>query len=212
MRLAWIAMGLVWIALAPLPAGAQSNLDAGKTPAQIFSHTCNACHRSPRELRPTSSAYLRDHYTAGPREAAAMAAYVASIGSDPEAVKQRRPPALGAGRDPPADPASRTSQTTPAANRDAAGDGVMRPPEGIPLADQTGRPDVQAALPSTPSRRMSPGGGARPLQNRAASAVLRPRRPADSIEGAQPSSDVTGTFGASTEAIARPPALDPFEE
>src|SRR4029077_15398917 len=77
---------------------AQSNLDAGKSAAQIFADTCNACHRSPREVRPTSAAFLREHYTTGPREAAAMAAYLASVGSDARAVQQRRPPTLGAGQ------------------------------------------------------------------------------------------------------------------
>jgi hypothetical protein len=43
---------------------------------------------------------LRDHYTTGPREAAAMAAYLASVGSDTRAVQQRRPPTLGAGQVP----------------------------------------------------------------------------------------------------------------
>ena len=28
-------------------ASAQANLDAGKSPAQIFAHGCSACHRSP---------------------------------------------------------------------------------------------------------------------------------------------------------------------
>ena len=43
------------VAVAAAPAQAQANLDAGKSPAQIFADTCNACHRSPRELRPTSA-------------------------------------------------------------------------------------------------------------------------------------------------------------
>src|SRR2546427_2850023 len=81
---------------ADAPAQAQSNLDAGKSAAQIFADTCNACHRSPREVRPTSAAFLREHYTTGGREAAAMAAYLASVGSDARAVQQRRAPTLGA--------------------------------------------------------------------------------------------------------------------
>ncbi len=84
--------------LAAVPAHAQSNIDAGKTPAQVFSNTCNACHRSARELRPTSASFLAQHYSTGGREAAAMAAYLASIGSDPRAVQQRRPAVLGAGQ------------------------------------------------------------------------------------------------------------------
>ncbi len=99
-----IVLGLVWVTLgaAAAPAHAQSNLDAGKSPAQIFSDTCNACHRSPRELKPTSPSFLREHYTTGAREAAAMAAYVTAVGSDPRAVQQRRPPT------PPTKPSRRT--------------------------------------------------------------------------------------------------------
>jgi hypothetical protein len=86
------------VAMADAPAQAQSNLDAGKSAAQIFSDTCNACHRSPREIKPTNAGFLREHYTTGGREAAAMAAYLASVGSDTRAVQQRRPPTLGAGQ------------------------------------------------------------------------------------------------------------------
>jgi hypothetical protein len=93
---AWV-IGLA-AAVATVPSHAQSNLDAGKSAAQIFADTCNACHRSPRELKQTNAHFLRDHYTTGSREAAAMAAYLASIGSDPRAVQQRRPPAIGAGQ------------------------------------------------------------------------------------------------------------------
>ena len=42
--------------------------------------------------------FMREHYTTGAQEAAAMAAYLASVGSDPRAVQQRRKPTLGAGR------------------------------------------------------------------------------------------------------------------
>jgi hypothetical protein len=88
----------VAVAVTVVPAQAQSNLDAGKSAAQIFADTCNACHRSPRALKPTNAYFLREHYTTGGREAAAMAAYLAAIGSDPRAVQQRRPPVLGAGQ------------------------------------------------------------------------------------------------------------------
>jgi mono/diheme cytochrome c family protein len=36
---------------AAFPTAAQAqNLEAGKSPSQIFAGTCNACHRSPRGL------------------------------------------------------------------------------------------------------------------------------------------------------------------
>jgi hypothetical protein len=91
----FVAIGA--LAVGPETALGQANLDAGKSPAQIFSMTCAACHRSPRELRPTSASYLREHYSTGSREAAAMAGYLSAVGSDVRAVQQRRPPVLGAG-------------------------------------------------------------------------------------------------------------------
>jgi hypothetical protein len=78
------------------PAYCQSNLDAGKSAAQIFSSTCANCHRNPREIKRTTASFMREHYTTGPQEAAAMAAYLAGIGSDPKAVEQRRRPGMGA--------------------------------------------------------------------------------------------------------------------
>jgi hypothetical protein len=66
------------------PAAAQA-LDAGKPPAQIFSGTCSACHRSTRGLVRSISAgalpgFLRQHYTTGNDMAGTMAAYVLGNG------------------------------------------------------------------------------------------------------------------------------------
>src|SRR5215470_11223392 len=78
-------------------ADAQGNIDAGKTPAQIFGDTCAGCHRSARELRRASASFLRSHYTAGSDEAAAMANYLAGVGgNEPRsgaATQPKRPPA-----------------------------------------------------------------------------------------------------------------------
>ncbi|HEY7238572.1 MAG TPA: hypothetical protein VH600_05345 [Burkholderiales bacterium] len=85
----------VLAALQVAPAGAQGNIDAGKTPAQIFGDTCSACHRSAREFRRASASFLRGHYTAGSEEANAMARYLAGLGpgSEPRSSPQRRPSA-----------------------------------------------------------------------------------------------------------------------
>jgi hypothetical protein len=76
--LAWIAGALAIVtAGSALPQG---NIDAGKTPAQMFADTCSNCHRRPSELkRGASAGFLRQHYTPGAQEAAAMASYLASI-------------------------------------------------------------------------------------------------------------------------------------
>jgi hypothetical protein len=120
------------------PAWAQANLSAGKSAAQIFADTCNACHRSPREIKPTSAAFLREHYTTGPREAATMAAYLASVGSDARAVQQRRAPTLGAGQ-----------ASSPA------------PDQGKPVDNQAAQPGTErtagAARPRRPSESVETG-------------------------------------------------------
>jgi hypothetical protein len=82
----------VWAALPAIPAVAQGNIDAGKTPAQIFTDTCGACHRSARELRRASSSFLRSHYTTSSEEAGAMANYLAGVGSDPRSAAQPKQP------------------------------------------------------------------------------------------------------------------------
>ena len=83
-----------WIVgvVAVLAAGSalpQGNIDAGKSPAQMFADTCSNCHRRPQELRRASASFLRQHYTPGSQEAAAMANYLASIPADPRAGKDK---------------------------------------------------------------------------------------------------------------------------
>jgi hypothetical protein len=184
-------VGIV-IAGAAAPAQAQSNLDAGKSAAQIFSDTCNACHRSPRELRQTNAGFLREHYTTGGQEAAAMAAYLASIGSDVRAVRQRRPPALGAGQ--------------------AAGTETAPRPATPPGSDQGKPPESQAALPAT-----APGHRTATTTESSPAAAVKPRRPSESVEAGK--LPLVAQGGAETAAppaaVATPPApnaAEAFEE
>ena len=131
-------------------ARAQANLDRGKSAAQIFADTCNACHRTPREIRPSSAAFLREHYTTGPQQAATMAAYLASIGSDPRAVQQRRPPTLGAGQAP-----------SPAVDESKGGDNQAALPGSGPTAGAASprRPSESVELGNLPVA-PAQGGGA----------------------------------------------------
>ncbi|CAL77099.1 hypothetical protein BRADO3305 [Bradyrhizobium sp. ORS 278] len=67
-------------------AVAQENLDAGKSPAQIYNGTCVVCHKSPRGLAKTVSAgslpgFLRQHYTTSPEMAGVLANYLISNGA-----------------------------------------------------------------------------------------------------------------------------------
>src|SRR5438046_3212087 len=73
--------------LPPMPALAQAqNLEAGKSPSQIFAGTCNACHKSPRGLLKTVPAgslptFLRQHYTTSPEMAGVLASFLISNGA-----------------------------------------------------------------------------------------------------------------------------------
>jgi hypothetical protein len=69
------------------PAQAQAqNLEAGKSPSQIFAGTCNACHKSPRGLLKTVPAgslpgFLRQHYTTSGDMASLLSAFLISNGA-----------------------------------------------------------------------------------------------------------------------------------
>src|SRR3979411_789956 len=70
---------------AVIPAQGQ-NLEAGKSPAQIFAGTCNACHKSPRGLLKTVPAgslpgFLRQHYTTSGDMASLLSAFLVSNGA-----------------------------------------------------------------------------------------------------------------------------------
>src|ERR1700686_198913 len=72
---------------AAAPARAQTqNLEAGKSPSQIFAGTCTACHKSPRGLLKTVPAgslqgFLKQHYTPSPEMASLLAAFLVSNGA-----------------------------------------------------------------------------------------------------------------------------------
>jgi hypothetical protein len=65
-------------------AGAQENLDQGKSPAQLFASNCAICHKSPQGLAKAGGlfgldSFLREHYTASKESAGALAAYLRSM-------------------------------------------------------------------------------------------------------------------------------------
>ena len=73
--------------LATAPAHAQAtNLEAGKSPSQIFAGTCTVCHKSPRGLLKTVApgslpSFLRQHYTTSPDMAGLLSSYLISNGA-----------------------------------------------------------------------------------------------------------------------------------
>lgn len=67
--------------LVPALACAQTNLDQGRSAAQIFSLDCIECHKAPHALANGKNAstltdFLGEHYTTNRAQAAALAAYI----------------------------------------------------------------------------------------------------------------------------------------
>jgi hypothetical protein len=121
--------------LLPAVAQAQTNIDQGKSPAEIFANDCATCHKSARGLangRGSSglASFLVEHYTASKDQAAALAAYVMGAGGGEAA--PARGPKPGAAPD-----RNRASAEPP------------RPVERPDQAPAAGRPGPQ---PSTASR------------------------------------------------------------
>jgi hypothetical protein len=77
-------IGCLGPALAPAQA---QNLEAGKSPSQIFAGTCAACHKSPRGLLRSVPAgslpgFLREHYTTSSGMASLLSNYLISNGAN----------------------------------------------------------------------------------------------------------------------------------
>lgn len=95
-----IAVLAVWFAGT---AGAQENLDRGKTPAQLFASDCAICHKTVNGLSKNAGlfgldSFLREHYTASRESAAAISAYIQAMdrGAPPAPVKRTKRTAKGA--------------------------------------------------------------------------------------------------------------------
>lgn len=74
---------------------AAQNLDAGKSPERLFADGCATCHRTPRGLAKgrfslTLSWFLKDHYASSSDTAKALAAYLVSVDTPPQAAAKPR--------------------------------------------------------------------------------------------------------------------------
>jgi hypothetical protein len=163
------AIGL-FVGLLPVVAQAQTNIDQGKSPAEIFATDCATCHKSARGLangRGSSglASFLVEHYTASKDQAAALAAYVMGAGGGEAAPAARGPkPASAPDRNrasvEPAAPPTRTpgkpDQAPPAAGRQGPQPATTsRKPASTPPTQQPAAVVAEPA-PSGPSAQESP--------------------------------------------------------
>lgn len=81
--------GLLAAGLLAGAASAQENFDAGKSGAQLYQSDCAICHKSAQALNKSGGglfgleSFLREHYTASREAAAAIAAYLNTVGGSP---------------------------------------------------------------------------------------------------------------------------------
>lgn len=100
LSLATVTLLIGCFVTAPARAQAQ-NLEAGKSPSQIFAGTCSACHKSPRGLLKTVPpgslpGFLRQHYTTSSDMAGLLSAFLVSNGAADTRYGGAPPKAAGA--------------------------------------------------------------------------------------------------------------------
>jgi hypothetical protein len=165
------ALGLGVLAMIPMQARAQVNIDQGKSPADIFANDCAACHKSTRGLANGQnslalSSFLREHYTASKEQANALAAYVLAngggSGTPQKPVAASEPKSSEPKGTKPSEPKS--SEAKPSDSKAAGAKPVARPTraaargeeEASPNAKQQHPADEREAQPATASRTTKP--------------------------------------------------------
>jgi len=180
------ALPLFLAALAPL-AHAQTNIDQGKSPSEIFANDCAVCHKTTRGLAAGKnslmlSGFLREHYTASRDQAAALAAYVLGAGG---------------GSGPPPPPPSQKPEM------DHTRAAVEEPKPGEP-----GTSEPRIAEPKTPEPKREPKTAARPAHLSAKpEEEVRPGTASrgHKLEPAIPPQEPAAVVAAPAPAVSEPP-------
>jgi len=166
------------------------NLEAGKSPSQIFAGTCSACHKSPRGLLKTVPAgslpgFLRQHYTTSSDMASLLSAFLVSNGA--------------------AD--TRYVGTQPKQDKDAKSE--AKPTAAPEQFDRHGRrlhapgPSQEAARPDAPSQQAAKPGADTPQPELGRQGRKRLARPVEEApDAAKPATD--GHVPAQTESERGP--------
>ncbi len=124
-RYIWLTFGSLSVFFTS--AGAQENLDRGKTPAQLYASDCAACHKSPQSVTKTDSvfgleSFLSKHYTTSRESAALLATYLKGL--ERPSTELKRGHAV--------ERSGRASHSEPTPSAFGAEDEPPRPPKDIP--------------------------------------------------------------------------------
>jgi hypothetical protein len=187
------AIGLL-LGLVPAPAPAQTNIDQGKTPAEIFANDCATCHKSARGLAKDRTSlglasFLTEHYTSSREQAAQLAAYVMGAGggeASPARGPKTPPKTTGDDTKPGARPGKPPGDTATAAPTAKPPPGALpsrrKPPDATQPSPQ---PTTAAAEPSAPSAPV-PDTSPAAAQTQSAAAPANP----DAVDAPVPRDDI----------------------
>jgi hypothetical protein len=152
LSLATVMLLIGGFAAAPVRA---QNLEAGKSPSQIYGGTCAACHKSPRGLLKTVGpgslpGFLRQHYTTSSEMASVLSAYLVSNGAADTRYIGSQPKQKDARQDPSGPPTQldrygrpiRRAPTQEVSRPDADGRVPQVEPEGRPGRNRLANPDA----------------------------------------------------------------------
>jgi hypothetical protein len=152
----------LFVGLLPVLAEAQTSIDQGKSPAEMFSLDCATCHKSARGLangRNTSAlaGFLDQHYTSGKDQAASLAAYVMGAGGGEAGAPARaaKPTPDRARTEEPKREPGKPEEGTPASARlqPPASEEQKRPGDVPSIMQERGRkPAAGRSEPATASR------------------------------------------------------------
>jgi hypothetical protein len=150
-RLGFVGIFAILGMFLAVPAGAQENLDSNKTAAQLFTSDCAICHKSAQGLAKSGGIlglenFLRQHYTASRESAAAIAAYLQSVGRGPAAPA----PGRAVKRTPKGDDKAKAAEKKPAAAK--PGDAKIEPKasDAKPSAPKASEPKPSGPKASEP--------------------------------------------------------------
>lgn len=165
------------------PARAQEDLNRGKTPPQLFVSDCtgSGCHRDPRGLakldaRPLAD-FLRMHYTASKENAAAIAAYLVSVGADTRPARPVSPPRSAPATaakpaEKPTEPDKDAQSKTAAPPANSSEPGASKPSEPAKPAEASApKPQESTAKPAE----AKPADVVKPAEAKPSEAVSEPK-------------------------------------
>jgi hypothetical protein len=198
-----------------------TNLEAGKSPSQIFAGTCTACHKAPRGLLKTVpasslSSFLRQHYTTSPEMAGVLASYLISNGATDTRISADKKGAREGTRE-------ARQETKPPEQLDRWGrrihPGGAPPPEAAPVSSgETPQSPSQATIEAAReqnakqklSKRNKPGEEL-PKENPKGEGTKEASTPGESAkpEGSKPSEAPSQSANAAPSGPSETPALRP---